>query len=428
MKLAMQHVQDTLIGYGQLGCALADSLRLAGVEVLNPKLTPEDFDNGGLPTTPAALWVTVPSHVRGWWDEQQVWCFTMFESTRLPDQYTSAFENITGFIVPNELNREQFSELHPNVHQVPLGVDPELWSVKPRWQTGPFMDFLICGSGERKGTDLAFRAFHDAFPKPYELDPSPRLVMKDHRTENEGPGIIRIGQRLDDEDLVALYHSAHVYVQPSRGEGWGLQPHQALATGMPAIISDIPGHREYAHLPGALSIPTKQVPSSYVIYGDSGDWWEPDYDALVQAYRDMWVEYDDWVERAIVSAGEIRRTLTWEHTAQGVISAIGPDVLAAPSLGRGRWCPAPQRKYLVVVNRDWAADIAGLSYVFRKGHRYQELADVKRILYEADLLDPVCLRADDPELGLTGPQIEQLRAYGRGLRTPDLAADSVPGR
>jgi glycosyltransferase involved in cell wall biosynthesis len=45
-------------------------------------------------------------------------------------------------------------------------------------------------------------------------------------------------------DVPALMASADVYVQPSRVEGFGLAPLEAMASGLPVITSDAPGMRE----------------------------------------------------------------------------------------------------------------------------------------------------------------------------------------
>ncbi|GJM61999.1 glycosyltransferase family 1 protein [Persicobacter diffluens] len=47
-----------------------------------------------------------------------------------------------------------------------------------------------------------------------------------------------------DEDLYRIYKSAHLFVFPSLYEGFGLPPMEALASGVPAVVSDIPVLRE----------------------------------------------------------------------------------------------------------------------------------------------------------------------------------------
>lgn len=55
----------------------------------------------------------------------------------------------------------------------------------------------------------------------------------------------RIDQQATDTDVAEAYHRARVAVCPSRFEGFGLTPIEAVASGTPAVASDIPPHREF---------------------------------------------------------------------------------------------------------------------------------------------------------------------------------------
>lgn len=49
----------------------------------------------------------------------------------------------------------------------------------------------------------------------------------------------------DDATVTRAYHEASVAVCPSRFEGFGLTPIEAVASGVPVVASDIPPHREF---------------------------------------------------------------------------------------------------------------------------------------------------------------------------------------
>jgi glycosyltransferase-like protein len=96
-----------------------------------------------------------------------------------------------------------------------------------------------------------------------ELEPSPVLVIvggqsfQDHQAYRAralarattlglelGSDIVQVGT-VDDAELPAWYHAADLLAFPSVNEGWGLAVLEALAAGLPAVVSDIPVFREY---------------------------------------------------------------------------------------------------------------------------------------------------------------------------------------
>jgi glycosyltransferase involved in cell wall biosynthesis len=56
----------------------------------------------------------------------------------------------------------------------------------------------------------------------------------------------RIETEADDHAVVTAYQRARVVVCPSRFEGFGLTPIEAIASGTPVVASNIPPHREFA--------------------------------------------------------------------------------------------------------------------------------------------------------------------------------------
>jgi len=64
----------------------------------------------------------------------------------------------------------------------------------------------------------------------------------------------------DDVTVTRAYHEAAVAVCPSRFEGFGLTPLEAVASAVPVVASDIPPHREFVGAAARL-VPADDVPA-----------------------------------------------------------------------------------------------------------------------------------------------------------------------
>lgn len=421
MELNLLYVHGPEIGYGRYGTFLAQELEKMAVDVYDDlpiadEIMLSDSDekvNAGRRTGIAntVCWISVPTHARGWWQGQRPVISTMWEANRLPPSFRENLHEFAQVIVPSRQNVELFSQYHDNVAYVPLGIDPDRWHYTQRKPASIFFDFLIGGSGPRKGTMLA----HDAFVKVFGDDHwehgtglIPRLIMKSPKGQEpiDHPRVLMRTGRLTADEEVALYEDAHCYLQPSRGEGFGLQPLQAIAQGIPTILTDAHGHEAFAGL--GLPIGSSMVPADYFIYGDAGEWWEPDFDELCDRMRWVYDNYAEALAAAETSAAVVAEQFTWRRCAENFVAAIGEEHLT-PYAGSGDWYVPTAHLFEVVLNRDWIADIAGRTYQFTKGVSYYEPADVKRIMFDADLLDPVCLQGEDS--GLHPRQLAEVPDY-----------------
>lgn len=427
-EITLQYVHGSRIGYGRLGVELHAELSRQGVDVYDGQRIPDHGVRIGpsarndamdaakrIKDTNVICWVSAPAHAQhGWLEGQYAAMFTMYETTWLPEAFRESLHNFDLIVVPSPQNVELFGRYHDNVKLVPLGVNPDIWHYEPRPEPDPFFRFMIGGSGPRKGGDLAQRAFLAAFPEDTPTDgPIPRLVVKSPRGSDDlfAPHRMEmIGGYLSAEEEVDLYRSIHCYLQPSRGEGFGLQPLQAIAQGIPTILTAAHGHETFAHLGFGLSSELVKSPPEGFLHGDHPEmrWWEPSFDELVDQMRYVYDQYDAALEHARYGAEGVARHFTWRESATRFMSAVGVGRMRTPYSGSGEWRATSEKLYPIVTSVDWTADIAGKTYQFRKGERYYEPADVKRVLFTAGRLDPVCF---DPEDGTdTGLLPEQVVA------------------
>lgn len=421
--LTFLFVPGEMIGYGRMGVYVAAEMAKRGITLYNSDGRPSSAFNdektaelrgsGAVaPDSPtnAICWASTPSHSKGAYDGQFRSMLTMWESMRLPEAFRETFHEFELLMVPSWQNVELFSRYHDNVKFVPLGVDTDLWHYIPPAPSSKTFDFMIAGRGKRKGTDLAYEAFQTVFGgfTPSLSQPVPRLVMKSLKGHGDyyAPGVHHVTGRLDAIEERDLYASAHCYIQPSRGEGFGLQPLQAIALGRPTILTNAHGHESYAHL--GIGLDWTASDADYFMFGDAGEWWEPDFEGLCEAMWDVYNNYDAHCDTAKSNAAVVAKDWTWSNTTDAFLESFG-DELTKPYTGSGVWQGNVARHFPVVTLKDHHMNAAGIDYQFLQGQEYYVVADVKRVLFDAGMLDPVCLTEDD--LGLAPQQLEALPEY-----------------
>ena len=109
---------------------------------------------------------------------------------------------------------------------------------------------------------------------------------------------IEIRRSTSDEEVDALYRDARALVLPSRYEGFGFTPLEAMARGCPVLASDIPALREVSG-DGALLLPL----------GDEGAW----AGAIRRVLADEGLRSD--LRRR---GGETVARYSWDEAARGV--------------------------------------------------------------------------------------------------------------
>ena len=434
MRMNLLYVHSPHLGYGRMGVKLAAALERGGVEVCDDMPS----GNGGaqkfIPHTDGksgicghAAWLSTPGHCRGWWKGQSRSILTMWESTILPEPFRESLDAFDVVVCPSEQNQELFGGYHKNVHFVPLGIDPTEWYPveRPRREDSQFT-FLISGGGYRKGGDLAIDAFRKVFGPPAEG--GPRLFFHSARMNDipNDPRIHLITGRLTTEEERVLYGMAHAYVQPSRGEGFGLRPLQAIAQGCPTIATNAHGHASFGDLiTYPLGWKYNETPPRSFHHGPAGMWWEPDFDQLCEAMWDVYNNYDEAVERARPNALRAGREFSWDETARKYLDAIGRENLEQPDILPTQWVEPPARRYLVRVNERKFFEVGGVQYWLEPGRDYWEPADVKRVLFESGSLEPSCLSHLQRLMDWTAEQATAMRPEDLGVIDTGLTPEQV---
>ena len=122
---------------------------------------------------------------------------------------------------------------------------------------------------------------------------------------------------VDNSELMSnFFKKVDCFVFPTRGEGFGLTPLEAMATGMPAIVTNWSGPCEYMNSDVGWLLDYTLVPAkdfTETVYKEEcGNWAEPSFDQLVQIMRYAYEHRDEVKQKGKAAAKYVRENWTWK--------------------------------------------------------------------------------------------------------------------
>lgn len=112
-------------------------------------------------------------------------------------------------------------------------------------------------------------------------------------------------------------------VYPTSGEGFGMIPFEAMATGMPTIVTNLTGCADFAHYGIPLAAEYGDATfNSHSYATDTGDWAIPDFDELVMHMENVVNEYDLFKMLALNSAKIIHANHSWSAIADMMLDRL----------------------------------------------------------------------------------------------------------
>jgi glycosyltransferase involved in cell wall biosynthesis/tetratricopeptide (TPR) repeat protein len=241
------------------------------------------------------------------------------------------------------------------VHVIPLGVDPERFypQVPPlELQTHKRFKFLFVGGTlHRKGIDVLL----EAYVQEFTADDDVCLVVKDmgvgsfyvgqtaearirqYQQRPNAPKIEYLDRNLTGEELAGLYTACDCLVHPYRGEGFGLPIAEAMACGLPVVVTGDGAALDFCNESNAYLIPSRRV-----YFADKrvdsletvGFPWlaEPDMNELRKLLRRVVGHPEEAKAKGKAGRQHIRENLAWERTAVAIEQRL--QALAAQPIRR----------------------------------------------------------------------------------------------
>src|SRR5947209_7806502 len=245
------------------------------------------------------------------------------------------------------------------VHVIPNGYSPELFGPEGRAleMPGAGVRFLFVGGFvPRKGPDVLLDAYARAFAGREDVT----LVVKDFGAagvyrggdrsvleawvaEARLPRVVHLTDELSGADVAALYRACDVLVHPYRGEGFAMPVLEAMASGLPVIVTAGGPTDEFVPEAAAWRIASSRAhfPEERIdtLHTHGRPWvLEPDRDHLVALLREAAADADARGRKGAAGT-RAARPLTW--SAVGARYRARIDALANTAPRAGDAAPEP---------------------------------------------------------------------------------------
>ena len=218
---------------------------------------------------------------------------TMWETSRLNKQCVINLNQAELVVVPSAFNQVCFNAqgVKRQIAKVPMGIDTDIFRYAPPIKKDVYV-FGTAGrtsaGGCRKGLPDVVEAWKKAFPKKRK---DVRLIVKCHpddpKIEVNDNRIQFVRAFWTRKQLSDWYKTIDCFVSASKGEGWGLHQHEAMATGRSVIAVNYGGITEF--FDEGVGYPVEfTLEESGQHYNNGGLWAVPVKDSLVERMREVY--------------------------------------------------------------------------------------------------------------------------------------------
>jgi glycosyltransferase involved in cell wall biosynthesis len=288
--------------------------------------------------------------------------FTMYETTLFPENWLHGLNLADVVIVPNAQNKRSLLEQGiKNVEVCPLPYDPAQFPfIKRNYKKGETFKFLMYNAGNfRKGWKETAEAFLAEFGENENVQLTFKTIFPIEKKINgvttldpqfvpylKKKNIKFVSEITEKKDLHKILHDHHCFVFPSKGEGWGYPPIEALSTGLPLIATNAHGHADF-WTKGCYEVGYTMQPSQIAArdievningknitiksnqnneqWRNSGDWWQPKIEDIRKQMRYVYENYEHCLIEAEQGSQEIQEKFSYK-AVNPILGRIAKDL------------------------------------------------------------------------------------------------------
>lgn len=202
--------------------------------------------------------------------------FAIFETFSPPNNWILKLNKNDCIICPSVFNYKIFSHENINkpIYYIPHCLDMDLYEKTESFLKNDIFTFLFIGTWkERKGCNLLIESWLNEFSdkdnvqlviKTDDFKKAEYFInkMKQNKGIKQGFAPIKIEYKIYEEiELLKFIKSSDCLISPSFGEGFGYSGLQCMALGVPVVITNFSGCKDYANEKTATLI----EPSGFIL-------------------------------------------------------------------------------------------------------------------------------------------------------------------
>lgn len=241
--------------------------------------------------------------------------YSTFESSSIPQYWIEyANKNFDGILVPDKflLKAYKKSGINIPVFLAPHGLYLDDFLNKPikSQKNDPFVFGMSAGFWPHKNHELLIRAFLSKFEnnnkvllKIHGYNGNIKILSKIQELVKDKENIKLINKQLTQEEFVDFMSSLDCYVLVSKGEGFSVTPREAIALGIPSIISNNTAHKFLCKTSYFVPVKSdvKESSNFNIDLGvqDCGYNFNSRQEDLEYALEDLYLNYDFYLSRSV---------------------------------------------------------------------------------------------------------------------------------
>lgn len=270
-----------------------------------------------------------------------------WEYSCLPKSFVELFNQADEIWTPSTFSRNSMVRSgvpFNKVQIIPNGIDPDLFKPngsKYKLKSQKKLKYLFVGGTIfRKGIDILLESYVKAFTANDDVC----LVIKDMGGDSfykgqtakqsieaissnvDAPEIEFIENYLTEEEMASLYRACDIFVSPYRGEGFSMPTLEAMACGLPVIVTEGGASDDYLSDDFAFRIPAEKLSLGNRIDNmemvEEVFLLEPDADTLIDTLQQTYIHASIIKNSGIKASLKARTLWTWNRATKKIFSRI----------------------------------------------------------------------------------------------------------